>query len=347
MSNHNKCPLTIVTGFLGSGKTTLLSRILRDNSFAGTSVIINEYGEVGLDHRFIRRIEERTTLLSGGCVCCNRRDDLVNELRMMLNSSEQGEIPLDRVIVETTGLADPAPILFSIFTHPLLVHHFYIDMVLTCLDAVNGELHLNGNPESVKQIVAADKVIITKTDLIAEKNIKQLQEKIQQLNPAADIMTSSFGKMDIASIFCANQPHGVRVMSQDKEKQMQEIETKPGGKHGANIHSMSIQFTKPLDWVAFGLWMSMLLHVHGEKIFRVKGIVDVGEAGPIIINGVQHIIHPPQHLANWRDDEEQVSQIVFIMKDINPQEILASLQAFQNMIGAKPEIQEINMDPFA
>lgn len=347
MANENKCPVVVVTGFLGSGKTTLLSNILKDKAHTGTSVIVNEYGQAGLDHRLIRRIEERTTLLSGGCVCCNRREDLIQELRDMLNAHQAGITPLDRVIIETTGLADPAPILFSILTHPLLVHHYTIEMVIACLDAANGELHLNNNPESLKQIVTADKVIITKTDISSLQTVNQLRQRILLLNPAAQIFTSSHGRL---SIDLFDPASGLTEMrAQEKLERFQRFLAKPEALtvHTTNIHSMSIQFEEPLDWLAFGIWMSMLLQKHGERIFRIKGIVDVGERGPIVLNGVQHIIHPPQHLSNWRDDEQRNSQIVLIMQEIKPQQIMDSLIAFQNLLGTKPKIQEINMNPFS
>ncbi len=147
IEGDNRHPITVVTGFLGSGKTTLLSNVLKDERFANTAVIINEYGQAGLDHRLIRRIEEKTRLLGGGCICCNMREDLVNELKSILNESERGEIKLDRVVIETTGLADPAPILFSILMDPLLTNRYFVDGVICCLDAANGELHLRNNPE--------------------------------------------------------------------------------------------------------------------------------------------------------------------------------------------------------
>jgi G3E family GTPase len=345
MRNDNKTPLTIVTGFLGSGKTTLLSNVLKDPAFAGTSVIINEYGQAGLDHRLIRRIEERTTLLSGGCVCCNRREDLIQELKDMLDAHERGEIPLDRVIVETTGLADPAPILFSILTHPLLIHHYYIDMVIACLDSANGERHLSNNPESVKQIVSADRVILTKTDISPLQVIEDLRQRVLLLNPAVQISTAAHGEVGI-DIF---DPGRAVLENKPRERleQLRATQGATGAGHATNIRSMAIQFEKPLDWLAFGIWMSMLLQKHGENMFRVKGIVDVGDKGPVVLNGVQHIIHPPRHLEDWQDYEERNSQIVFIMQNIKPRQILDSLNAFQTLIGAEPEIREINLDPFA
>jgi G3E family GTPase len=161
-------PVTVVTGFLGSGKTTLLARVLSEPSMANTAVLVNEFGDVGLDHHLLRRVDERTVLLGSGCVCCTMREDLVGALMELLDLDQRGEISrLDRVVIETTGLADPAPILHTIYADPVLQHHFAVDLVLTTVDAVNGELHLDRNLESVKQVAAADKVVVTKTDIAA------------------------------------------------------------------------------------------------------------------------------------------------------------------------------------
>ncbi|GHV28660.1 ATP-binding protein [Synergistales bacterium] len=342
MADANKCSINIVTGFLGSGKTTLLGDVLSDAAYAGTSVIINEYGEAGLDHRLIRRIEERTTLLAGGCVCCNRREDLITELNDMLNAHQSGKLPLDRVVIETTGLADPAPILFSILTHPILIHHYRVETVTACLDAVNGETHLTGNPESVKQIAAADKVIITKTDISTPEKVKRLRSRVARINPTAQILKSIRGHIPASVLWNTRPSMPPRPVILPN---LLLNETNSDG-HATSIRSMSLQFTEPLDWLAFGIWLSMLLQKHGEKMFRVKGIVDVGEGGPIVLNGVQHIIHPPRHLEDWKGYETRASQIVFIMRDIEPGQIMESLFAFQSLIGAKPEISEINMNPF-
>lgn len=294
MRVENRCPITIVTGFLGSGKTTLLSNVLKYDKLKNTAVIINEYGQAGLDHRLIRRIEERTRILSGGCICCNMREDLVNELKDLLNAIERREINIDRVVIETTGLADPAPVLFSILMDSVLVNHYYVDFVVCCLDAANGELHLRENPESVKQIVTADKIVVTKTDLVQQSTTDLLCASVQRLNPAAEIMQAAHGIIDPGQLFFCTNNEPLRNIKKlhdiEQTLQFQDI------KHNECVRSMSIKFYQPLEWTAFGLWMSMLLHKHGEKMLRIKGIVDVGEEGPIVINGVQHIIHPPQHL---------------------------------------------------
>lgn len=337
MSESRKTPLVIVTGFLGSGKTTLLGKLLQGEEFAGTSVLINEYGQAGLDHRLIRRVKERTVLLAGGCVCCNRREDLVRELSDMLNDYQAGKMLLDRVVIETTGLADPAPILFSILTHPMLVHHYRIDMVIACLDAVNGELHLQNNPESVKQITSADKVVITKADLSGPELAEKLRQRVLSLNPSAQISLAEHGQAEEGLLTVPAAFDRERLGSGLSDS---------GTQHAADVHAMTVQFAEPLDWLAFGVWLSMLLQKHGENIFRVKGIVDVGEKGPVVLNGVQHVIHPPRHLSDWQDYETRDSQIVFIMRGIEPRQILQSLQAFQHLIGAAPKIQELNLNMF-
>ncbi|MBR6887891.1 MAG: GTP-binding protein [Selenomonadaceae bacterium] len=332
----NRIAITIVTGFLGSGKTTVLARVLKDERFKNTAAIINEFGEAGLDHRLIRRIEERTRLLSGGCICCNMRDDLINELKEILNEYERGEIPLDRVVIETTGLADPAPILFSILMDPLLTNRYFVDNIVCCLDAANGELHLKNNPESLKQIAVADTIIITKTDLVEKETVNFMRERLNRLNPAAKIFQAANGKINPEIIFGDGQNRMEKISRRENFSEM---------KHADDIHSMSIKFYDALDWTSFGLWMSMLLYAHGEKMLRIKGMVDVGDSGPIVINGVQHIIHPPHHLEDW-NGEERNSQIVFIMKGLDPQRVIESLIAFQNILGSAPVIEEVTSNPY-
>ena len=175
---EGKLPVTIITGFLGSGKTTVLSHWLEHPMFQRVSVIVNEFGQAGLDQRVLRQIEEKTVLLSGGCACCNIRDDLVKELAAMIDSRDRGELDVDRVVIETTGLADPAPILFSIMTDSVLRHHYQVDCVVTCLDAVNGSFQLEHTSESVKQIATADKVLLTKTDLAKEEEVRGMYRQI-------------------------------------------------------------------------------------------------------------------------------------------------------------------------
>lgn len=344
IKGDGRYPIIVVTGFLGSGKTTLLSNVLQSEQYKNTAVIVNEYGEAGLDHRLIRRIEETTRLLSGGCICCNMRDDLIGELKEILNEAERGEFELDRIVIETTGLADPAPILFSILMDPLLTNRFYVDGVVCCLDAANGELHLSKHPESVKQIVTSDTVIITKTDLVEVEVVEQMHKRLNQLNPAAKVYDTAHGVIDPKIVL-----EGAKYQPGTRKEHLDELQSKwedtLDAQHDGGVKALSIQFFDPLDWTAFGLWMSMLLYQHGENVMRVKGMLDVGDDGPIVINGVQHIIHPPHHLSGW-NGEEKNSQLVFIMKELEPKQILDSLVAFQRMIGSTPMITEVNLDPY-
>ncbi|WP_047152080.1 CobW family GTP-binding protein [Aneurinibacillus tyrosinisolvens] len=324
--------ITIVTGFLGSGKTTLLTRLLKDPFLKNAAVLVNEFGKVGLDHHLLRKIDEKTLLIGGGCLCCTVREDLVNSLRELLNKDHRGEIePLERVIIETSGLADPAPILFTVLTDTVLQHHFTIDQVIVTVDAVNGQLHLDRQPESMKQAAVADKIIITKTDIASPEEVQQLVARLHALNPSAEIIQSVLGDVDCTELFVPNE--------KAKSGHLIHYDESPPGNHAPNTRSISLTFDQPLDWNAFGLWLSMLLHARGQDVLRVKGMVDVGEEGPVILNGVQHIIHPPEHLDKWPNDDKR-SHVVFIMRSINPEEILRSLHAFQHVLGSRASIRE-------
>ncbi len=326
-----KRPVTVVTGFLGSGKTTLLSGVLSAPSMRNTVVLVNEFGEVGLDHHLLRRTNERTVLLGSGCVCCTTREDLAEALMQLLEMEDRGEVtPLERVVVETTGLADPSPILFTVFSDPVLQHHFFVDLVVATADAVNGLLHLDRNPESVKQVAAADRVVVTKTDIAEPATTRDLVRRLRAINPSADVVEASFGEVDPEGLLRPTAGPG------------------PGAGRGADVgrdaadehdvaetHSVSLTFDGPVDWAAFGVWLSMLLHARGEYVLRVKGLLDVGGPGPVVLNGVQHVIHPPEHLGSWPDADRR-SRVVLITKRIPAREILLSLRAFRSLLGAAP-----------
>ena len=293
---------------------------------SNTAVLVNEFGEVGLDHHLLRRVDERAVLLGNGCVCCTTREDLVEALLELLDLDQRGEIPrLDRVVVETTGLADPAPILHTISVDPVLQHHFSVDLVLTTVDAVNGNLHLDRNPESVKQIAAADRIVVTKTDAAGPDAVRGLLSRLGAINPSARVIEAAFGETDADELF---RPDGA----------VSHAVPRPVGGERHDVgetHSVSLTFDGAVDWTAFGIWLSMLLHARGEDVLRVKGLLDVGEKGPVVVNGVQHTIHPPEHLDRW-PDEDRRSRIVFITKGIRPGELLGSLEAFRGLLGAPP-----------
>ena len=322
-----KRPVTVVTGFLGTGKTTFLRAVLSHSSTDNTAVLVNEFGKVGLDHQLLRQVDENIQLLGGGCLCCAKREDLVNALMDLLDMDESGKIAkLERVIIETSGLADPAPIIFTILQDPVLQHHFYVECVIVTVDVVNGHLHLDHQPESVKQVVAADKIILTKTDIASAEAVKNLAVRLHSLNPTAEVLEAINGKVDVHSVF--------KINNNLKNLQIQMDKIDSHSHHLPNTRSISLTFDKPLDWTAFGLWLSMLLQARGQDVLRVKGLIDVGDAGPVVLNGVQHIIHPPEHLDSWPNDDHR-SHVVFIMRSIDPADVFHSLQAFQQYIRCK------------
>ncbi|WP_027415561.1 CobW family GTP-binding protein [Aneurinibacillus terranovensis] len=334
MRNTTKRPVTIITGFLGTGKTTLLSRLLTHLSMKHTAVLVNEFGQVALDHHLLQRVEEKTILVGGGCLCCSVREDLIKTLKILLDQDQRGDIePIERVVIETSGLADPAPILFTILTDPVLQHHFYVDCVLTTVDAVNGASHLKNQPEFFKQVAVADKIILTKTDMITTEDVDLLKSQLSVLNPTAQLVEVVCGEIEPQKLLASNESSLLRFEQQNPAP------ISSNHPHLSDTVSVSFTFDQPLDWTAFGLWLSMLLHARGEQVIRVKGLIDVGEEGPVVLNGVQHIIHPPEHLDKWPSDDHR-SHVVFIMRSIEIQTIQASLQAFQHLLGSKGYLNE-------
>jgi G3E family GTPase len=327
-------PVNVITGFLGSGKTTLLQRLLRSPQMARTVVLINEFGEIGLDHLLIERVEESIVLLKSGCICCSIRDDLRSALRGLLSRRERGEIPeFDRVVIETTGLADPGPILYTLAGEPVVRHHFRLANVITTVDALNANLHLSRNPEGVKQVAAADRLVITKTDLADPAQTAAVREMIVRLNPSAEVLDAADGEIDPDQLL-ADQVIDLARYTRFR-RQLDEPDPRADPtylrdlqRHSASVASLSLVLDQPLDWTAFGIWLSMLLNRHGDDVLRVKGILNVqGLSAPVFINAVQHIVHPPQHLERW-PTEDHSSRIVFITRGIDHALLERSLAAF-------------------
>lgn len=341
MNRGSRRPITLITGFLGSGKTTLLRRFLAGPEARDTAVLVNEFGEVGLDHHLLQRLEEHTILLGHGCVCCALRDDLVQALRELLDRDQRGAIaPLARVLIETTGLADPAPMLFTVETDPVLQHHFRIAGVVVTVDAVNGHLHLDRHLEAGKQVAVADEIIVTKTDIAPPETVAVLLTRLRALNPAAHLTTVVRGDVDPGRLL---QPRDVGA-SPTVTPAVLPVAPGTRSRHTGETRSLSLSFDRPLDWIAFSVWLSMLLHARGEDVLRVKGLLNVGTAGPVILNGVQHIIHPPEHLESW-PREDRRSHLVFILHAIAPDAIVRSLQAFQHLLGADPTAVLAPLEP--
>jgi G3E family GTPase len=307
----DKLPVVLVTGFLGSGKTTLISRLLRHPELGETAVIVNELGEVAIDHHLLRRVDERTVVLDSGCVCCSLRSDLADELRDLLSRRARGEIPpFSRVIVETTGLTDPAPVVYTLLSEPVVRHHYRLESVVTTVDGVNGMRE----PESVKQAAVADRLVVTKTDVADRSAVRGVEDRLARLNPAAPIIEAVFGAVEPGRVL-GGSDRDLRELPLD------------GPAHRDDVRAVAVFLDDELDWTTFAIWLTMLLQARGSDILRVKGLLNVGGAGPVLLNCVQHAVYPPEHLESWPDDDRR-SRLVFIGRGFAAEQLEASLRTF-------------------
>jgi G3E family GTPase len=311
-----RLPVTVVTGFLGAGKTTLIRRFLAAPEGAGTAVIVNEFGAVGIDDALIRDSADQTVLLGNGCVCCITRTDLQVALRRLIFDRERGTVPrFGRVVIETSGLADPAPILQTFSTDRALGGEFHIDVVLAVVEAINGEAALNDAPEARKQVILADRLVISKTDLAAPNAVETLTRRLRHLNPRAAIDIAVAGALD---------PHRiVEPATGERSAFVAEAE------HGDGIASFVIEQEEPVDWPTFARAMETLLALRGGDLLRVKGILNVkGCRGPVVVQYVQHLAHPPVELQSW-PDANRASRIVFITRTIAERQVRDLFAAVQ------------------
>jgi G3E family GTPase len=309
-----RIPVTVVTGFLGAGKTTLLRRFLASPEGEGTAVIVNEFGAVGIDDALVRDSADETVLLGNGCVCCITRTDLQAALRRLVFDRERGTVPpFGRIVIETSGLADPGPILQTFSTDRALGGEFHIDVVLTVVDAVTGEASLDSATEARKQVILADRLVISKTDLADAAVVDRLTQRLQQLNPRAPIDVAVSGALDPQRM----------------------IEPEPGERsgfvaeaaHSDGIESFVIAQDKPVEWLTFARAMETLLALRGADLLRVKGILNVaGCKGPVVVQYVQHLAHPPVELDKWPDGDHD-SRIVFITRNISERDVRALFAA--------------------
>lgn len=326
-----RLPVSLITGFLGSGKTTLLNRLLRHSDMADSAVIINEFGEVSLDHLLVEQVEGEIAVLASGCVCCTMRSDLEETLRALLAKRDRSEVPpFRRVLIETTGLADPAPIVQLLLNNPLLSHFVRLDTVVTTVDAINAGQQLSAQPEAVKQAAIADRLLLTKTDLGATDAIARLRERLSRLNPGATIEPVQFGEIDPARLFGAAL-FDPELKTADVRRWLNETAYEAHGSehhhhhahgdHERDIDAFCMTFAEPLDWMIVSAWLGALRRERGESLLRVKGILNLtGETAPVAIHGVHHVFHPPVMLNAWVEEDRR-SRIVFITRGLTPQEI--------------------------
>ena len=334
MSYAERIPVNIVTGFLGSGKTTLLQRLLRAPRLSNVVVLVNEFGEIGLDHQLLQAVAESAVLLENGCLCCAVRGDLRQALRDLISRRMRGDIPsFNRVVIETSGLADPVPVAYTLLADPVIRHHFRLSSIVSTVDAVNGLAQLAAYPEAMKQVAVADRLILTKTDLAEASAVDAARGRLHALNPSAPVVIGiDIGAKQDALLI--DDIYDTEGRAREVSRWLDTDAPAAPHVHTDDIQSFSLTFDGPLDWTAFGIWATMLLHRHGSDVLRLKGLLNVqGVDTPVLINGVQHIVHPPSHLDAWPDADRR-SRLIFIVRGLSRQRLEQSLAAFNALANA-------------
>jgi G3E family GTPase len=340
-------PVTLLTGFLGSGKTTVLNRVLKEPGMAATAVIVNEFGEIGLDHLLVERSSEDVVLLNSGCLCCTVRGDIVDTLTNLFVDRVKGKIPFFvRVAIETTGLADPAPILHTLMTDPIVAARYMLDGVVTTVDAVNGAGTLDKQPEAVKQAAVADRLLLTKSDL-AEPAVRQrIEGRLKALNPSAQIVPVAHGAVDPALLFNigfydpVTKSADVRRWLRDEAFESghnHEHEHLDVNRHDDRIRAFCIIRERPISWTALSAWLDALAEMRGDDLLRLKAIVALSDRPdqPVVLHGVQHLFHPPVLLPEWPSEDHR-TRMVFITRDLPREAIERTLTAFEDAIAPPP-----------
>jgi G3E family GTPase len=338
-------PLTVFTGFLGAGKTTLLNRLLRAPELADCLVLINEFGEIGLDHLLVESVAGEAVVMTSGCLCCTIRGDLIATLEDLLRARDNGRLVFNRVVIETTGLADPAPVLHTIMYHPYLMLRFRLDGVVTLVDAMNGNASFDRHPEAVKQAAVADRLVITKTDLLSDDDpgLAALRARLGRLNPTAAQIDAA--QADTAQLFNIGlydpdkkTPDVRRWLNAEAlaahrhDEHDDHAHRHDVNRHDDKIRAVALRHLAPLPASSVDLFLELLRGAYGAHLLRVKGIVALADdpKRPLIIHGVQHVFHPPVCLEAWPDDDH-ATRIVFILYDFDPAIIEGIWQAIADL----------------
>ncbi len=346
-------PLTVLTGFLGAGKTTLLNKLLKDPALADTAVIINEFGEIGLDHLLVEYVSDNMVLLQSGCLCCTMRGDLVDALETLLRDLDNRRCTFKRVLLETTGLADPAPVLHTVMSHPYLLLRYRLDGVVTVVDAVNGEATLDAHEEAVKQAAVADRIVLTKTDLADANQREQVLARLHTLNPAATILDAAKGEATPGRLLNCGLYDPERKIPDVKRWLQAEAYAEPHGhvhhdhahqhgedhdhdhahldrnRHDAHISAFALTSDAAIPAGTLEMFLELLRANYGAQLLRVKGIVKLAEMPdtPVVVHGVQHVFHPTARLERWPDDDHR-TRLVFITRDLTEATVRELFEAF-------------------
>lgn len=324
-----RLPVNVLTGFLGSGKTSLLNRLLRDPAFSHCAVLINEFGAVGIDHHLVESVDDDLVLLPSGCICCTIRGDLRTAIRGLYERRERGVIaPFSRLLIETTGLADPTPVLATVMHDPVLCQHLRAGNVITTVDAVHARGQFERHLQSRKQVAVADRLVVTKSELVSPEALAALLQELAQLNPAALVCLAGPKALDAQALLGQDMFQEQGKSEElgrwlDAARQIRYVPVQHGSAHG-DIESFLLEPGNDVDWLAFSLWLSLLLHRHGAQVLRVKGLIHVaGAPTPVAIHGVQQLMHPPLHLDHWPQGWQR-SCLVFIVQGLAPEQVQAS-----------------------
>jgi G3E family GTPase len=341
-------PITLLTGFLGAGKTTLLNRLLKDPALAETAVVINEFGEIGLDHLLVEYVSDNVVLLQSGCLCCTMRGDLVDALETLLRDLDNNRCKFRRLLLETTGLADPSPVLHTAMAHPYLVMRYRLDGVVTVVDAVNGSATLDAHPEAIKQAAMADRLVLSKTDLATPAQTQALIARLGALNPAAPILDVTKGEAtpdrllncglydparkipDVTKWLAAEayaDPHDTHDHHIGHHHSRHQGHDR--NRHDARIRAFALTTDDAIPAGTLEMFLELLRSLHGPNLLRLKGVVKLSEMPdqPVVVHGVQHIFHPISRLERWPDDDHR-TRLVFITRDLPEQTVRELFQAF-------------------
>lgn len=333
-------PLTVLTGFLGAGKTTLLNRLLKDPALSETAVIINEFGDVALDHLLVEYIGDNMVLLQSGCLCCTMRGDLVDALETLLRDLDNRRCKFRRVLLETTGLADPAPVLHTAMAHPYLLMRYRLDGVVTVVDAVNGETTLDQHAEAVKQAAMADRIVLTKTDLADAGQQQRIVERLHALNPATAILDAAKGEATAERLLNCGLYDPDRKIPDVKKWLAAEAYSQAHAhshdhhhhnvnRHDEHIASFVLTADAAIPAGTLEMFLELLRATHGTRLLRLKGIVKLAEMPdtPVVVHGVQHVFHPTARLPRWPDDDHR-TRLVFITRDLPERTVRELFEAF-------------------
>jgi G3E family GTPase len=358
-------PLTVLTGFLGAGKTTLLNKLLQDPALAETAVIINEFGEVSLDHLLVEYVSDNMVLLQSGCLCCTMRGDLVDALVTLLRDLDNRRCTFRRVLLETTGLADPAPVLHTAMSHPYLLLRYRLDGVVTVVDAVNGDSELNEHAEAVKQAALADRLVLSKTDLATPEQRDRILSRLHALNPAAPVLDAARGEATAARLLNCGLYDPARKIPDVKKWLAEEAyadaqaphahghahehehDHLDRNRHDAHIASFVLTSEAAIPAGTLQMFFELLRANYGAQLLRVKGIVKIAEMPdtPLVVHGVQHVFHPPARLERWPDDDHR-SRIVFITRDLPERTVREVFEAFLGLPATnRPDLAALTDNP--